>query len=425
MKFKFDEYELPIKIESANLSVRNELLKPNLDAATLRSSINKFEVLAREGLLSKSWSMIQSLYQKASALEAQLEAKRRNRMQPEDLLAVLDEAHETVKKVKDSLLETATVIGGDSREGVVALLSRNTYRNGTALPKFFKDRAPATVAILYVKDPNRLKALRLQKVNTELGTDPALPPCIGPNSPNPYAELTATSEFIGTGFLVDRKIVVAAGHVLAEVRNRMGPDATQEVAWNHTAVLLAYDPNVLSYEPGEVYFAKKGYILDQHTTDGQLAKDLDVGAIVLERDFPAEVKPMPLAAATPDSAQVYSIGYPFGWSRSAGLPSQLWSLDTYRKSFPLKSINTDCPEQFVAHSCPQNEGQSGSPLIDVNSGEVVGLSCSEVTGSLPFVSEKGCSKIVPCKLENQECSPNEGRNVRAIKVLLERVRALP
>lgn len=182
--------------------------------------------------------------------------------------------------------------------------------------------------------------------------------------------------YAGTAFLVDDDVVVTNAHVAREFAIRMGPD-------------LRFRHNEANQPVG----ARIDFMEESGNSESEtfrvsrilhLAADVDIALLQVERNEhepgPDEPVGLParalLAADDPAPGQdVVTIGYP-GWDssvRDRDVMERLFSGRYEKKCISPGAIVSVAEDRLLTHDCSTLSGNSGSPIVDLASGRVVGL----------------------------------------------------
>ena len=182
-----------------------------------------------------------------------------------------------------------------------------------------------------------------------------------------------------TGFLVGPRLIMTAGHT---VINKPSEQIVDEILCNDVKFIFGYalskkNQDLSAVSKVQVYSCKK--VLKREIT----WMDKDYALIELDRDV-VGIKPLEFAKREliKPGTSVITIGHPHG------LPMKFSSSATIRKIDRNRfSMNTDT-----------SAGNSGSPIFDLESMQVLGI---HVSGEYDFDKSRGCKR--PYKCPDNEC----------------------
>lgn len=175
-------------------------------------------------------------------------------------------------------------------------------------------------------------------------------------------------DWIGTGFLAGANAIVTNRHVAVEFA-RLGPDG-----WRFEPLMSAsldFNAEHGALERLEFSITEIIGVHERH----------DVAVLRLERGGGQSPLPSPLAVASRapgamEQRPVYVIGYP-AWDGRRNDPDYMSQI--FRNIYNVKRLQpgfvTSCPSQgdVFIHDCSTLGGNSGSPVFDLETHQVVGL----------------------------------------------------
>jgi endonuclease G len=177
-------------------------------------------------------------------------------------------------------------------------------------------------------------------------------------------------DWVGTAWLVDRNVVITNRHV-AEVFSTK--DNTGKIVFKENFLGIPFGAKIdfrEEYEnpdAAEVRVQKILYIAQSEAPDIALLK--------LESEIPLP-DPIPLYSRDIQERQIVGvIGYPAFDSRNPIGPMQRYFEEIYDvKRFAPGKISFEVPdEHYFIHDCTTLGGNSGSKVVDLDSGEAIGL----------------------------------------------------
>jgi V8-like Glu-specific endopeptidase len=176
-------------------------------------------------------------------------------------------------------------------------------------------------------------------------------------------------DWIGTGFLVARDIVMTNRHVAVEFARQSG------AKWQFQAGRASSIDLREEFGSTETFEVSVKEVVGVHKT-------LDLALLKVEaasRDGRPLPDPLPLASSEPAGLagrKVYAVGYP-AWDgrRNDPEPMRRVFMDIYnvKRLQPGEVLGRDGDALQVLHDCSTLGGNSGSPIVDLDTHQVIGL----------------------------------------------------
>lgn len=197
--------------------------------------------------------------------------------------------------------------------------------------------------------------------------------------------VNAGSPWGGTGWVIDRKadgdIVATNRHVAKIVARRMANGQAvflRNAAGVRMAARLDFREEASSIVGNASFTVPLSSIV-------YLADDLSADVCLLKIVLPSPLRRDPIPLADKEARLdelVATIGYPAQDSRNAADPQEKYFRSVYnvKRFAPGKVIQALGGDQMLSHDCTTLGGNSGSPLLSLDSGKVVGLHFAGVYG---------------------------------------------
>lgn len=172
-------------------------------------------------------------------------------------------------------------------------------------------------------------------------------------------------EWLGTGFLIDERRILTNRHVAAEFARQVEKGFEFRTSMGAAADFLEELGSTKSLE-----FRISRVIGIHH--------ELDMAVLEIDPDSAdgALPSPLPLASAEPNAIagrDVYVIGYPAWDTRNGIEPMRAIFSDVYNVKRLQPGKAGDLSQTILRHDCSTLGGNSGSPVIDLETHQVLGL----------------------------------------------------